>query len=112
MKAAYIRDAVALIEFSEILATSMANGDTWTELKAAETLEKLRSAQKYAKGPSFSPISAYGSNGGTKGFTSLNILIPFQSVIFSHCVVHIPIYNIHTYYLLWKFCCSYHPLQA
>ena len=70
MKAAYIRDAVALIEFSEILATSMANGDTWTELKAAETLEKLRSAQKYAKGPSFSPISAYGSNGGTKGFTS------------------------------------------
>ena len=75
MKAAYIRDAVALIEFSEILATSMAQGDTWTELKAAETLEKLRSAQKYAKGPSFSPISAYGSNGGTKGFTDIKIYV-------------------------------------
>ena len=95
MKAAYIRDAVALIEFSEILATSMANGDTWTELKAAETLEKLRSAQKYAKGPSFSPISAYGSNGGTKGFTSH--LDCISKCYFSHYVVYL--YNIHTYLL-------------
>ena len=62
MKAAYIRDSAALIEFADILEKGMKKGEHWTEIKAAKTLEDLRSRQKYSKGPSFSPISAYGAN--------------------------------------------------
>lgn len=63
MKAANIRDAVALIEFADILEQGMAKGEEWDELKAASKLKKLRQQQPLNKGLSFPSISAYGSNG-------------------------------------------------
>ena len=63
MKASNIRDAVALIEFADILEVGMANGEEWDELKAAAKLKKLRQQQPLNKGLSFPSISAYGPNG-------------------------------------------------
>ena len=63
MKAANVRDAVALIEFADILERGMANDEEWDELKAALELKKLRQQQPLNKGLSFPSISAYGANG-------------------------------------------------
>ena len=46
MKASHIRDAVALIEFADILESEMKNGIPWDELKAAKKLKQLRKQQK------------------------------------------------------------------
>ena len=46
MKASHIRDAVALIEFADILEKEMKNGIPWDELKAAKKLKQLRKQQK------------------------------------------------------------------
>jgi Xaa-Pro aminopeptidase len=63
MKAANIRDGVALIEFADILERGMERGEDWDELKAAQKLGELRRAQDLNRGLSFPSISAYGANG-------------------------------------------------
>ena len=63
MKAAHLRDAVALIEFADLLENEMKKGNVWDELKAARKLKEFRQKQPLSKGISFPSISAYGPNG-------------------------------------------------
>jgi len=63
MENANIKDAVALIAFSDELEKSMAAGEEWDELKVSKRLLEYRSKQDLFKGPSFQTIAAYGPNG-------------------------------------------------
>ena len=47
MKASSIRDAVALIEFADILERGMKSQVVWDELKARQKLKQLRQEQKH-----------------------------------------------------------------
>ena len=47
MKTSSIRDAVALIEFADILERGMKSRVVWDELKAAKKLKQLRQEQKH-----------------------------------------------------------------
>ncbi|XP_015596687.1 xaa-Pro aminopeptidase 2 [Cephus cinctus] len=62
MKHAHVKDAVALIQFMGLIEREMAEDVYWDELKAVETLSKLRTKQAYNRGDSFSYISAFGPN--------------------------------------------------
>ena len=73
MKAAHVRDAVALIEFADILEREMGEGKPWDELKAANKLKQLRKQQAFNKGQSFATISAYGKNGAVIHYKPNNI---------------------------------------
>ncbi|XP_072127379.1 xaa-Pro aminopeptidase 2 isoform X1 [Mobula birostris] len=61
MKAAHVRDAVAVICYMLWLEKNVPKG-TETELSGAHYIDKLRSKQNYSKGPSFETISASGLN--------------------------------------------------
>lgn len=63
MESANIRDAVALIDFADILEQGMERGEDWDELKADKRLTALRREQDLNRGLSFPTISAYGANG-------------------------------------------------
>ncbi|XP_064628931.1 xaa-Pro aminopeptidase 1-like [Lineus longissimus] len=72
MRRAHLKDAVALIDFVQMLEKSVQNGDYWTELSAEATLEGYRRAQKDNMGLSFHAISAFGSNGAVIHYESSN----------------------------------------
>ncbi|XP_069752118.1 xaa-Pro aminopeptidase 2 [Narcine bancroftii] len=61
LKAAHVRDAVAVIRYMMWLEKNVPKG-TETELSGAHYLNKLRSEQNYSRGPSFETISASGLN--------------------------------------------------
>lgn len=73
MKRANVRDAVALIEFAELLEDEMKNGKAWDELKAAKKLKELRQQQLLNKGLSFPSISAFGQNGAVIHYKPTNV---------------------------------------
>jgi len=73
MKASSIRDAVALIEFADILERGMKSRVVWDELKAAKKLKQLRQEQKHNRGLSFPSISAYGKNGAVIHYKPNNV---------------------------------------
>ncbi|GCC38180.1 hypothetical protein chiPu_0016692 [Chiloscyllium punctatum] len=61
LKAAHVRDAVAVICYFVWLEKTVPKGNV-TELSGANYVNKLRSKQKYSKGISFETISASGLN--------------------------------------------------
>ena len=61
MRRAHVKDGVALTKFIRWMKTEGQTADV-TETEAAERLEGLRKEQEGYLGPSFSTISAYGSN--------------------------------------------------
>uniref|UniRef100_A0A8B9HPW8 X-prolyl aminopeptidase (aminopeptidase P) 2, membrane-bound n=1 Tax=Astyanax mexicanus TaxID=7994 RepID=A0A8B9HPW8_ASTMX len=61
LKAAHIRDAVAVMQLLHHLERSVPEGRE-TELTAAEFVNECRSKQQYSRGPSFETISASGPN--------------------------------------------------
>jgi len=63
MENANMKDSVALIGFIAKLEKGMKNGEDWDEIKAAKELLKYRAKQNLFRGPSFTTISASGSNG-------------------------------------------------
>ncbi|XP_005097713.2 xaa-Pro aminopeptidase 1 [Aplysia californica] len=63
MQKAYNRDSVVLIKFLAFLEKEIEAGREWTEVSAAEELDKRRSQAEYARGLSFETISSYGPNG-------------------------------------------------
>ena len=67
IKAAHLKDGVAVTKFLFHLKKRVQNGDRLTEQDAAELLETLRRAQEDYVGPSFSPIIAYGAHGADDG---------------------------------------------
>ncbi|KAK3597295.1 hypothetical protein CHS0354_010927 [Potamilus streckersoni] len=72
MKSAHVRDAVALISFLAKLEKEVKEGKLWTELSAAEELEKYRRDQDYNRGLSFDSISGSGSNGAIIHYSVTN----------------------------------------
>ncbi len=59
IRAAHVRDGVAVTKFIHWLKTNAASGSI-TELSAGTKLEEFRSAGEHYIGPSFEPIIAYG----------------------------------------------------
>ncbi|GAB1602992.1 xaa-Pro aminopeptidase 1-like [Argonauta hians] len=72
MENAHIRDAVAVIDFIQMLEKEVKDGKRWTEISAAEELNKKRSEQKYNRGLSFGSISASGPNGAVIHYRPTN----------------------------------------
>lgn len=62
MKAAHLRDGVAMVRFLYWLEKQVPGGKV-TEISAAEKVEEFRREQENYVGPSFHPISAYGPHG-------------------------------------------------
>ncbi|MCP5365503.1 MAG: aminopeptidase P family protein [Hyphomicrobiales bacterium] len=62
IRAAHVRDGVALVKFLAWLEHAAA-ADGVTEIEAAEHLERQRAENAFYQGPSFATISAAGSNG-------------------------------------------------
>lgn len=62
MKAAHIRDGVAIVKFLKWFEEEASKGEL-TELSVEEKLEAFRSEAKEFKEPSFNTIAGYGSNG-------------------------------------------------
>ncbi|XP_018018253.2 xaa-Pro aminopeptidase ApepP-like [Hyalella azteca] len=63
MKAAHLRDAVALVDFLAFLEKEVESGREWDELSAAQRLDEYRAEQEHFLRPSFFSVSAYGTNG-------------------------------------------------
>lgn len=64
MMKAHIRDSAAIVDFISLLEEEVGRGNVkWDELKAVDTLTKLRSEQRHNRGESFATISAFASNG-------------------------------------------------
>ncbi|EEB12561.1 Xaa-Pro aminopeptidase 2 precursor, putative [Pediculus humanus corporis] len=63
MKSSHVRDGLVVCQFLSRLEKEVTGGSTnWTELKAVEYLDNLRTKQKYNAGISFGTISAFGKN--------------------------------------------------
>ncbi|ELU16161.1 hypothetical protein CAPTEDRAFT_182452 [Capitella teleta] len=65
MRNSHTRDSAVLIEFLAMLEKGVSfikAGEYWTEITAADRLEKMRRAEENNKGLSFSSISSVGSN--------------------------------------------------
>lgn len=62
MKAAHLRDGVAMVCFLCWLERQVESGEV-SEISAAEKMEEFRREQENYVGPSFHPISAYGPHG-------------------------------------------------
>ncbi|XP_074650755.1 xaa-Pro aminopeptidase 1-like [Tubulanus polymorphus] len=73
MAEAHVKDAIALIQFLTKLEREVKEGKYWTELSAANVLEKYRREQPDNKGLSFGTISAAGPHGAIIHYTPTNI---------------------------------------
>ncbi len=62
MRAAHVRDGVAMVRFLRWLESEVRSGDV-TELTAAATLEAIRAEGDHYQGPSFRTISGYAEHG-------------------------------------------------
>ncbi|XP_041051663.1 xaa-Pro aminopeptidase 2 isoform X2 [Carcharodon carcharias] len=71
LKAAHVRDAVAVIRYLVWLEKEVPKG-TETELSGADYLNNLRSEQYFSKGPSFETISASGLNAALAHYSPNN----------------------------------------
>ncbi|XP_046406111.1 xaa-Pro aminopeptidase ApepP-like isoform X4 [Ischnura elegans] len=72
MKSAHVKDGVALVEFLYTIETGVRNGEQWDELKASRVATYLRTKQPQSHGPSFEPISAFGSNSALPHYAPTN----------------------------------------
>jgi len=62
MRAAHVRDGVAMVRFMRWLEEAVPNGGV-TEISAADELERLRSEGEHFQGLSFNTISGYAEHG-------------------------------------------------
>ncbi|KAG0728099.1 Xaa-Pro aminopeptidase 1 [Chionoecetes opilio] len=63
MKAAHVRDGVAVCAFLSFMEREVMAGNAWDEIEAATKLHNLRQDQRNFMGISFETISAFGPNG-------------------------------------------------
>ncbi|XP_071439020.1 uncharacterized protein [Hetaerina americana] len=62
MKMAHVKDGTALVEFFYRIETGVKQGEHWDEIRAGNAATYFRSKQPLCHGPSFEPISAFGTN--------------------------------------------------
>ncbi len=70
MRAAHVRDGVAVVRFFAWLERALAAGEKWTEITAADKLEEFRARDKSFKGLSFATIAGYGPHGALPHYRS------------------------------------------
>lgn len=69
LKAALVKDGVAMVKFLQWLEKSVPPGGV-TEISASQCLEEFRTEQALYQGPSFQAISAFGGHGAIVHYTS------------------------------------------
>ncbi|XP_067011174.2 xaa-Pro aminopeptidase 1 [Anabrus simplex] len=72
MRAAHIRDAVAMCDFLAYFEDKLSSGRQWTEMKVAQTIDQFRREQVLSYGTSFSTIVGYGPNGAQPHYRPTN----------------------------------------